>query len=112
MQADPTQPCAYVRQHYGVPACIGRRVVVYGKPGIIAQDRGHHIGVNFDADKPGVIRPAHPTSDVQYLDTGTVRPMTRAQRRYNRWLEVGDCFEDFRSFIIYETQREKEARYG
>lgn len=104
--------CSYVRQHYSVPACIGRRVIVYGKPGVIAADRGHYIGVNFDADKPGVIRSAHPTSEVQYLGMGTVRPMTRAQRRYERWLDVGDCFESFRDFLIYETAREKEARHG
>lgn len=104
--------CSYVRQHYVVPACIGRRVIVYGKPGVIAADRGHYIGVNFDADKPGVIRNAHPTSDVQYLGMGVVRPMTRAQRRYERWLDVGDCFESFRDFLIYETAREKEAHHG
>lgn len=44
--------CEYVRAHYNVPAEIGRRVVVDGKPGIITSDRGHYIGVNFDADKP------------------------------------------------------------
>ncbi len=47
--------CEYVQQYYSVPACIGRRVVVDGKPGVIAKDRGHYIGVNFDSDKPGVI---------------------------------------------------------
>lgn len=104
--------CEYVREHYGVPAEIGRRVIVYGKPGIIAQDRGHYIGVNFDCDKPGVVMPAHPTSEVQYLEMGTVRPMTKAQRRYQRWLEIRDCFGSFRDFLIYETLREKEERYG
>ncbi len=77
----------YVRQHYGVPAALGRRVEVYGKPGVIAADRGHYIGVNFDADKPGVIRNAHPTSEVKYLEMGEVRPMTRSQRRYEAFLE-------------------------
>ena len=48
--------CPYVKEHYKVPAEIGRRVVVDGKPGIIAEDRGHYIGVNFDADKLGIIR--------------------------------------------------------
>jgi hypothetical protein len=42
--------CEYARVYYGVPACIGRRVTVDGKPGIIAEDRGHYIGVNFDDD--------------------------------------------------------------
>jgi hypothetical protein len=40
----------YVCRTYGVPAEIGRRVIVYGKPGIIAEDRGHYIGVNFDCE--------------------------------------------------------------
>lgn len=77
----------YVRQHYGVPADLGRRVEVHGKPGVIAADRGHYIGVNFDSDKPGVIRSAHPTSEVKYLGMGFVRPMTRSQRRYEAFLE-------------------------
>jgi len=81
-------PFAYVRQHYNVPAAIGRRVIVAGKPGVIASDRGHYIDINFDVDKPGVIRNAHPTWEVQYLDMGTVRPMTRSQRRYEAFLEA------------------------
>lgn len=80
--------CEYVCQHYGVPAAIGRRVVVYGKPGIIAEDRGHYIGVNFDSDKPCVVRNAHPTSVVEYGEMGVVRKMTRSQRRYNDWLNA------------------------
>jgi len=78
--------CEYVRRYYGVPACIGRRVTVYGQPGIIAEDRGHYIGVNFDKDAPGVIRNAHPTDHVEYLGMGNVRKMTRSQRRYQEYL--------------------------
>lgn len=78
--------CEYVREHYGVPAEIGRRVVVYGKPGIIAADRGNYIGVNFDEDAPGVIRNAHPTSEVVYGDLGAVRPMTPLQQQYQDYL--------------------------
>jgi len=81
-------PFAYIRDAYGVPAALGRRVTVDGKPGVIAADRGHYIGVNFDADKPGAIRNAHPTWKVQYLDMGTVRPMTRSQRRYEAFLDA------------------------
>lgn len=76
----------YVQQRYGVPAAFGRRVEVYGKPGVIAADRGHYIGINFDADKPGDIKNAHPTSEVKYLGMGEVRPMTRSQRRYEAFL--------------------------
>jgi len=78
--------CEYVREHYGVPAVICRRVVVNGKPGIIAEDRGHYIGVNFDADKPGVVCNAHPTSEVEYGEMGVIRKMTRSQKRYIDYL--------------------------
>lgn len=43
--------CAYVRLHYQVPAEIGRRVIAYGKPGVILADRGHYIGVVLDEDR-------------------------------------------------------------
>lgn len=91
--------CEYVRQHYDVPAVIGRRVVVHGRPGIIAADRGHYIGVNFDDDKPGVIRNAHPTDKVEYQGMGTVRKMTRAQRRYQEYLDVADCYDSFAAYL-------------
>lgn len=37
--------CYYVRNRYGVPACLGRRVSAYGEPGIITEDRGYYIGI-------------------------------------------------------------------
>ena len=90
--------CEYVQQHYGVPAEIGRRVVVYGKPGIIAEDRGHYIGVNFDSDRPGVVKNAHPTSEVQYLGMGKIRKPTRSQSRYQEFLR-SDYGCDFREWL-------------
>lgn len=95
--------CEYVRNYYGVPAEIGRRVLVYGMPGIIAADRSHYIGVNFDADKPGVIRNAHPTSEVEYKELAQVRPLTKSQERYMRYLEVADLFGSFREFLSYDA---------
>lgn len=94
----------YVKSHYGVPACIGRRVEVNGKAGVIAEDRGHHIGVNFDADKPGVISPCHPTWEVKYLGMGSVRKMTASQRRYQRYMEYGDSFESFKDFLAWDAE--------
>jgi hypothetical protein len=91
--------CGYVRQYCGVPAEIGRRVTVYGRPGIIAADRGNYIGVNFDADKPGVIHNAHPTAEVQYLEIGELRPMTRSQQRYRAFVEVADLYENFAHYL-------------
>lgn len=98
--------CEYVREHYGVPAVIGRRVIAHGKPGIIAEDRGHYIGVNLDSDKPGVISNYHPTDNVEYLDMGTVRKRTKSQLRYQRWLEYGDSFQSFRDFLGWDAEPE------
>lgn len=75
----------YVCQHYGVPACIGRRVTIDGNGGVIAEDRGHYIGVNFDDDKPGVIKSCHPTWEVEYGGMGApvvrFEPLAELQKR-------------------------------
>jgi hypothetical protein len=97
--------CEYVRRYYGVPAEIGVRVVVRGKPGIIASDRGHYIGVNFDHHKPGHISNVHPTDEVQYGEMGTIRQMTRSQRRYVEYLRVAECFQSFRHYLTYIQNR-------
>lgn len=91
--------CEYVRAHYGVPACVGRRVMVAGRPGVIAADRGHYLGVNFDADPPGIIQNVHPTDQVVYGQMGVVRPMTRSQRRYAAYLEVADLYPNFAAYL-------------
>lgn len=99
--------CQYVREFYVVPACIGRRVKVNGRPGVIAKDRGHYIGVSFDNDKPGVIANAHPTSNVEYRGMGSVRRATRSQRRYQNYLEFGDCFDNFIDFCRWWDGRDR-----
>jgi hypothetical protein len=91
--------CEYVQQVYGVPACIGRVVIINGRSGIIAKDMGHYIGVNFDDDKPGNILPAHPTWMVEYGEIGTLRKLTRSQKRYQEYLDVADCYESFASYL-------------
>lgn len=103
----PHANCEYVRDHYKVPAAIGMRVTVYGKPGIIAEDRGHYIGVNFDDHKPGVIYNVHPTDGVVYGEMGTIRQMTRSQRRYQRYLRNSDCFDNFRAFLVWDATRKE-----
>jgi hypothetical protein len=60
----------YAKKYYGVPSDIGRRVVVNGKAGIISEDRGNYIGVNFDEDRAGVISNCHPTWKVEYKEMG------------------------------------------
>lgn len=91
--------CEYVRKHYNVPAKVGMRVNVYGKPGIIAADRGHYIGVNFDSSKPGVIMNAHPVDGVEYLEMGKLLKMTRSQLRYREYLDVAECYESFAAWL-------------
>ena len=93
--------CEYVRQHYGVPACIGRRVVAYGKPGVIVEDRGHYIGVNLDKDKPGRVNNYHPTDQVTYLGMGKVRKMTRSQQNYRDYLR-SDCGHTFAEWMLFK----------
>jgi hypothetical protein len=99
--------CEYVKEFYGVPADIGRRVIVNGEPGIIAKDCGNYIGVNFDKDKPGVISNCHPAWEVQYLEMGKIRKMTRSQERYQRWLEYGDSFDEFIQFCYWDASPER-----
>ena len=98
----------YVRQHYGVPACLGRRVIANGEPGVIVEDRGHYIGVNLDKHRPGHVGNYHPTDRIQYLDEiGKIRPMTRSQKRYLRWLEYRDWFQSFRDFLSWDADKER-----
>lgn len=92
--------CEYVRDYYNVPACIGRRICFEGEKGTIAKDRGNYIGVNFDKDKPNVIKNLHPTYNVIYLGMGKPRKLTRAQKRYQEYLnsayfDAGDSFARF-----------------
>lgn len=70
-----THNCAYVRQHYRVPAEIGRRVIAYGKPGVILADRGHYIGVVLDEDPKKLISNYHPTHEMQYGEMAETLPL-------------------------------------
>lgn len=89
----------YIRDYYHVPAEYGRRVICYGEPGIIVEDRGNYIGVNLDKDKPCVIGSYHPTDQVEYLEIGKPRKMTRSQQRYRDYLKVGECYDSFIHYL-------------
>ena len=92
-------PFGYINKTYGVNACIGRRVIVYGKSGTIIKDCGNHLGVNFDNQKPGKVSRCHPTSEVVYLDEiRKPRKMTASQRRYRDWIEA-DTGHSFSNWI-------------
>jgi hypothetical protein len=85
---------------------------VNGRAGIIAEDCGHHIGVNFDDDKPGSISHCHPTWEVEYLGMGKVRQMTRSQKRYRRFREYGDMFDSFIDFCRWHDSPERSWNGG
>ncbi len=104
--------CQYIKDHYNVLADIGRRVIVDGKPGIIAADRGHYIGVNFDEDKPGVIHNCHPTWEVEYLEMGTIRQLTKSQQRYRRYLEYGEGFNSFIDYCRWDSDPDRTWNGG
>lgn len=97
----------YIKNYYGVPAEVGRIVEVNGKSGIIAEDRGNYIGVNFDEDKPMYISYCHPTYKVKYLGMGKVRVLTRSQQRYKRYIEYSDMFESFIDFCRWDAEPER-----
>lgn len=97
----------YVRTHYGVPAELGRRVTVGNRTGIIAADRGHYIGVNFDDHKPGHIRNVHPTDGVVYGEIGKIRKPSKGAERYARYLRYGDSFKSFIDFCRWDSGQER-----
>lgn len=96
----------YVKTHYGVPAEIGRQVVVNGRCGVITKDLGHHIGVTFDDAKPGSVSPCHPTWEVQYLGIVKPRKVSRGRERYQRFLDA-DWGCSFIEFCKWESSTQK-----
>lgn len=51
----------YIKTSYNVPAEMHREVIVDGKKGVITEDMGHYIGVNFYDRKTANALPCHPT---------------------------------------------------
>lgn len=96
--------CVYASENYSVPADIGRKVIAYGKTGVIAEDRGNHIGILLDSDKAGNIGSYHPIDGIEYLsEFGRIRKTTRSQKRYSRYLEYGDMFDTFLDFCYWDA---------
>lgn len=89
---------SYVKDYYNVPADIGRRVEYRGKPGIIYEDGGNYVSINFDHAKPGVCSFVHPTDpDLKYLEMGKIRSMTPSQKRYREFVraDTGLSFKEW-----------------
>lgn len=60
-----TDDMEWVRAQYGVPAEVGGRVVVDGKPGTIIGTSGPHLAIALDGGGAPVA--AHPTWHMTYL---------------------------------------------
>ena len=102
--------CEYVREYYGVPAEIGRRVNFRGKLGTIMEDLGAHIGVEMD-DEPDLTVPLHPTWEMEYLEMKPKKASKRklkAKSRYKLYQSMSDSFDDFISFCRWMDWKEKE----
>lgn len=65
---------AYVRGVYNVPAEIGTRVQVDGRPGAITAFDGQYLMVTFEGETEAV--PCHPTYQVQYFAARVPTPRT------------------------------------
>lgn len=102
----------YIKQHYNVPAEMGRKVIVDGRSGVIAADRGHYIGVNFDDSKAGHISNCHPTWRVEYGEMGTIRKPSKGALRYKRFLQYGESFDSFILFCRWDADPERSWNSG
>lgn len=87
----------YINKSYGVNACVGRRVIVDGEPGIIVGTKNAHIKVNFDNTKASDYSYCHPVWRVEYLEIGKVRKLTAGQKRYQEYLnaDLGCSFAEY-----------------
>jgi hypothetical protein len=96
----------YVNQHYGVNACMGRRVTAYGKPGVIVKDMGHHIGIVLDSDPDSSPRPYHPIDGITYGEVARYTPpkVSRSKARYQEYLHA-DYGDDFATWLGIDVPR-------
>ena len=104
--------CEYVREHYGVPACIGRLVVAYGKPGTIVKDCGHYIGITLDEDPKRRVGRYHPVDGIVYGEMAKKVPRAPRPTNYDRYLkeEYPDSFHEYLG--INMPRREQRVHEG
>lgn len=95
-------PFDYIKNYYKVPAEFGREIMFEGKrKGIIVEDKGNYIGVNFYDTSPDIILTLHPTSEVEYLETfGKIRKVSRSKEKYRLFLEA-DTDMEFIDWLRY-----------
>jgi hypothetical protein len=92
----------YIKRSYEVPAEMYREVIVNGKKGVITEDMGNYIGVNFYENPTLYALPCHPTWEVQYLDTFNRKPpvlkVSASKKRYQDYLR-GEWSESFGEYL-------------
>ncbi len=105
-------PCEYVQKHYGVPACIGRRVIAYGKPGIITTDFGHYIGIVLDGSTKRQPGRYHPEDGIEYGEMAEQLPKPPRRTNYDQFEEddTGLYFHEWLGINI--PKYEKRGGYG
>lgn len=81
---------SYIRNYYKVPAEVGRRVVAYGKPGIIMGAINAYIGVVLDDDPTRRQRPHHPEDGIVYGDMADKLPKPPRRSNYDKF-QSDDC---------------------
>lgn len=102
--------CQYVQDYYKVPACIGRRVVAYGKAGTIVADRGHYIGVTLDSDSKCRVGNYHPIDGIVYGEMADKLPKRPRRSNYDKF-QHDDCGYSFEEWpnINYPVYQERQS---
>jgi len=95
----------YIREHYRVPAEVGRRVVCSGKPGTITKAINHYLGVTLDGQEGAL--PYHPTQEVQYGELVEL-PKKRSWRCLPPWRDESESD----AWFTVEAETRAKARYA
>jgi hypothetical protein len=99
-----TETFEHIKQRYGVNPRIGMEIIYKDQKGVIVEDMGCYIGVNFYNQKNTSVLPLHPTDNVIYTDKqGVIRPLTTSQKRYRhfRSLDSDMTFMQYLKLKIY-----------
>lgn len=107
----------YVNQHYGVNACVGRRVVAYGCAGTITKDFGQYIGIVLDTAPHSAPERYHPTDGIEYGEVIDYEPpkinarQYQAKCNYQEFLDE-DCSYEFHEWLGIEKPRMDYGHHG
>lgn len=95
---------SYIRDYYKVPAEVGRRVVAYGKPGIIMGAINAYIGVVLDGDPKRQQRPHHPEDGIVYGEMADKLPKPPPRNNYDLYHRSEENCE-FHEFLCINKPR-------